>query len=345
MTNPVLVEVTRGPLVESRHRAAAAVSLASGETVLAIGDVGAAVYPRSAIKPMQAMALIAAEGSESLRLGGDQVALICASHSGEPEHLAGVRTLLSRFGLSEADLECGPQWPANREAANALVRAGVGASALANNCSGKHAGMLALAKLLGAATRGYVDPSHPVQRRVAALLEAMLGHAVDTAPCGVDGCSVPTWAVPLGALARGFARLVSPAGLAPRIARAAGIVAGAMAGAPFMVAGTGRFCTEIMAAPGTRAVVKTGAEGVMCAGLPGRGLGIAVKCDDGAGRAAETLMAHLLVAFGAADAEAAVLRHYLTRPLRNAAGRHIGDVRASVALSDALAAGRASMIA
>jgi L-asparaginase II len=177
------------------------------------------------------------------------------------------------------------------------------------------------------------------------MLALTVGAALEPAQCGVDGCSVPTWAVPLSALARGFARLATGEGLPGRAARAAEAARTAMMAAPHLVAGTGRFCTEMMAATGGRAVLKTGAEGVMCAGLPGRGLGLAVKCDDGAARAAETAMAHLLAVFGAADADHPVVRRYLTRPLVNAAGRHIGDLRASAALSEALAGGRSTAVA
>src|SRR6266705_3945818 len=266
MTNPVLVEAVRGALIESGHRGAAAVTDADGARVLALGDVARPIYPRSAVKALQALPLVESGAAECYGLGDEDLALACASHGGEPAHVAGVVRMLERAQLDEGALECGAHWPIHQPSAQALARAGATASALHNNCSGKHAGFLCLAGAMGVDHRGYVAAAHPVQRAVKAALEDLAGTGLDA--CATDGCSVPTWAVPLADLARAFARFGTGAGLAPERARAAARLRAACAAKPYYVAGTGRFCTEAMQRFGPRLLLKTGAEGTFCAALP-----------------------------------------------------------------------------
>lgn len=343
MVNPVLVEVTRGGIVESRHRASVAVSLASGELVLSLGDVGAPVFPRSAIKAFQALPLISHAGAARFGFTDAEIAVMCASHNGEPEHLAAVRAILGKIGLDEAALECGAHRPRRGKDILALARAGKSFSAVHNNCSGKHAGMLALARLLRVEQQGYIKPEHPVQQTIAATIENICGVPLAQAACGTDGCSVPTWALPLGSIAGGFARLGTGEGLSDDEAGAARQIRASVAAEPFMVAGSKRFCTTVMRITGASAFVKTGAEGVMCAALPDKGLGVAVKCDDGATRAAELIMAHVLVGFGAAEPRK--MAELTTVMVRNWNGIHTGDIRAAPALSDALGMAAGSMLA
>jgi L-asparaginase II len=345
MANPILVEVTRGGIVESRHRGVVAVSLASGELVLAIGDVAGPIFPRSSVKPMQVLAAITAGAIERFGFGDKEIAVMCASHNGEAPHLDAVRSVLEKIGAGEEHLECGAHWPRHAETARALARGGSGALAIHNNCSGKHAGMLALARLMDVEPAGYVAPDHPVQLRIRSVLEQFFAISLASAPCGTDGCSVPTYAVAPAALALGFARFATGEGLAGALAGAAKRVAAAIAAEPFMVAGSERFCTEAMRSTGARALVKVGAEGVMCAGLPGRGLGIAIKCDDGATRGAEVIMAQLLAAFGAADPDEPGFARLMTRQILNANDIHVGDIRAAEALGDAISRNAAAMIA
>ena len=345
MNNPILVEATRGGIVESFHRGTVAVALASGELVLSIGDVDRPVFPRSSVKPMQALAAIAGGAARRFGLDDAEIAAMCASHNGEDVHVAAVRSILGKIGCDEGHLECGAHWPRDAEAARALAREGTGALAVHNNCSGKHAGMLALARLMDVEPAGYVAPGHPVQLRIRSVLEQFFATSLASAPCGTDGCSVPTYAVPAAALARAFARFVTGEGLSGELARAAKTVAAAIAAEPYMVAGADRFCTEAMRATGARALVKVGAEGVMCAGLPGRGLGIAIKCDDGGSRGAEVIMAHLLAAFGAADPDEPGFARLMTRQILNANDIHVGDMRAAGALGDAISRNAAAMIA
>jgi L-asparaginase II len=328
MGNPVLVEVLRGALVESRHAGAAAVMDADGGRVLALGDVERLVYPRSAVKALQALPLIESGAADRFGLSQEELAVACASHSGEPGHVASVARILARAGLDPGALKCGAHWPLNQSAAHELARSGGTASPVHNNCSGKHAGFLCTACALDADIGSYIEASHPVQRAVKATLESLTGASFSQDVCAIDGCSVPTWAVPLSALALAFARFGSGAKLAPDRAQAAARLREACAAHPWHVAGTGRFCTDIMMQLGSRLFVKTGAEGVYVASLPEQGLGVAVKCDDGAGRAAEVMLAATLSQLIKFDGWESFARP----PLRNWNGITVGSLRPTEAL-------------
>src|ERR1700738_5056538 len=200
MTNPVLVEVLRGGRVESVHRGAVCVVDARGAAVLALGDVTAPVFPRSAVKALQALPLVESGAADRSGLGEKELAIACGSHGGEPAHVAVVERMLARAGLDAAALECGAHPPIHAPSAQALARSGREAPALHNNCSGKHAGFLCFACAMGADPAGYTDPAHPVQRAVKAALEGIAGVALDDRSCAMDGCSAPTWALPLAKL-------------------------------------------------------------------------------------------------------------------------------------------------
>ena len=332
MTDPVLVEVLRGPLVESRHRGAAAVVDADGATVLALGDVERPVFPRSAIKALQALPLIESGAADRYGFGDEELALACSSHSGEEGHVAVVTRMLGSSGLDASALGCGAHWPSNQAAAFALARTGT-ASALHNNCSGKHAGFLCDACAMGVDPAGYWRPDHAVQQAVRRVLEDMTGATLGPEQCAIDGCSVPTWAIPLRRLSHAFAKFGTGHGLPRPRAEAAVRLRSACAQKPWHVAGTGRFCTEIMKLFGTRVFVKTGAEGMFCGVLPEQGLGIAVKCDDGAGRAAEVVMASLIARFlPLGDGERAALARFVRPTLRNWNGIEVGALRVTGAI-------------
>jgi L-asparaginase II len=334
MSNPVLVEACRGALVESRHRGVVAVVDAAGKPVLALGEVEQPVYPRSAIKGLQALVLVESGAVERFGLGDEELAVACASHGGEGGHVAAVARMLARAGLSPEALECGAHWPIHQPSAHALAASGGTATAIHNNCSGKHAGFLCAARALGVPHAGYVAPSHPVQRAVKASLEGLTGFRIDDEKRATDGCSVPTWALPLSALALAFARFGSGQGFGAERAQAAARLRTASAAKPWHVAGTGRFCTEIMQRFGARVFVKTGAEGVFCAALPEQGLGIAVKCDDGAGRAAEVVMAAMIARFLPADpAEGTFLGRFVHPTQRNWNSIAVGQLRPAEALA------------
>jgi L-asparaginase II len=332
MTNPVLVEVLRGALVESRHRGAVAVADAAGAMVFAIGDVAAPVFPRSAIKALQALPLVESGAADRYGFGDEELALACASHNGEPGHIAGVERMLAAAGLDASALRCGAHWPMSQTAAYALAKTGT-ASALHNNCSGKHAGFLCLACAMGVDHADYWRPEHRVQREVRAAIEDFTGAMLAQDVCAIDGCSVPTWAIPLRNLATGFAKFATGAGLSRERAAAAQRLRRACVQKPWHVAGTGRFCTEIMQIFGARVFVKTGAEGVYCGGLPEQGLGIAVKCDDGASRAAQAVTAALIARFlPLDDSERAALAPFVRPMLRNWNGFEVGAVRVTSAI-------------
>lgn len=300
--NPVLVEVTRDRVGESFHRGRAAVVDVSGRVAAAWGDIEAPVYPRSAIKPLQALALVESGAADAFGLGDTELALACASHSAEPRHLDGIAAWLDRIGLSPANLECGAQWPLRHEPTMAaLIRAGEKSCALHNNCSGKHTGMLTTALHLGAPRAGYVNLEHPVQQRIMGILEQMCGFDLSGAAVARDGCSVPSFAIPLGNLARGMACFAAPGTLPDHRIAAVRRIAGAMVAHPGLVEGEGRYASRLMVASAGRIIAKGGAEGVVCAALPGQGLGVAVKCDDGNARAAHMIMTGVLRELGALE--------------------------------------------
>src|SRR6266487_584768 len=334
MTNPVLVEVIRGSLLESEHRGSAAVIDADGKPVLLLGDVARPVFPSSAVTPLQALALVESGAADRFGVANDALALASASHSGEPAHVASVERMLARAGLDAGALACGAHPPIHAPSAQALARSGRDPSALHNNCSGKHAGFLCAACAMGADRAGYADPAHPVQREVKAALEGIAGVALDDRSCAIDGCSVPTWPLPLEKLAYAFARFGTGRGLEPRRAAAAGRILAACAARPHLVAGTGRFCTRTMEHFGERVLLKGGAEGVFCGALPQSGIGIAIKCEDGAARAAEVVMAALISRLLVLDdADRAALAPLVRPALRNWNGIEVGGLRPSELLA------------
>jgi L-asparaginase II len=324
--DPVAVLVRRGDQIESVHRVAYAVVDAGGAVLHREGDVLRPVFPRSSVKPLQALPLVESGAAERFAVSEPELALACASHGGEPMHTELVAAWLARIGLDPSALECGAHAPTHEPTARQLIEQCELPSKLHNNCSGKHAGMLTLALHLGVPTAGYIAPDHPVQQRISALLAAMSGASLP--PPAVDGCGVPTHAMPLAGLATAMARLADPepgGPGAPGRAEACARIRAAMAGHPLLVAGSGRPCSLIMAAaPGV--LVKTGAEGVYVAALPERGLGLALKVADGAGRAAVVALIALLARLGALDPAAMALGDLAAPVLRNHAGRVVGRI-------------------
>jgi L-asparaginase II len=331
--NPVLVEITRGDLVESRHRGAIAIADASGKLAWSCGDVERPIYPRSAIKMLQALTLIESGAADAFGLRGEELALACASHSGEPFHVGAVRAWLIRIGLDESALACGAPTGAD---GHPLTRAH-------HNCSGKHTGFLTDARQLGADPKGYQRPDHPVQRWVLTTIAEMAGVDRDRMPVAVDGCTAPAVALPLRALATAVARIADPSGLPPDRAAAARRLDAAVKAKPLYLAGTGRACTALIQAAGGAASVKTGAEGVFVAVLSGLGLGVALKIDDGVPRASETAIAALLVAVGVVpdDAGVAALAH---GPVVNSVGEPVGLRRPSLWLAARLSTQVAAVV-
>jgi L-asparaginase II len=274
--------VRRGDLVENVHRGRVAVCDPEGELVEAVGDAEGYAYARSSAKPFQAIPLVLSGAADSLGLTDEELAVACASHNAEEPHLAATRSILRKAGLSESDLQNGAHPPLHAPAAAELARNGEAPRAIHGNCSGKHAGMLALCVNEGWETASYRDPDHPLQRWILEIVATICGLDRDDILLSGDGCGVPTFGLPLKNLAAGFARLASGERLPGDLTRAAGRVRLAMWRHPYMVAGTGRFDTAVMG--GTGLVSKSGAEAVYCAGSP-EGWGLALKISDGASRA------------------------------------------------------------
>ena len=333
MANPVMVEVTRGGRVESAHRGAAVVVDGNGQTLASFGDTQAPVFPRSAVKAMQTLLLVESGAADRYGFQDRELALASASHTGEPAHVQMADAMLKSAGLDESALECGTHWPSRFDASLDLARHGGSPSQLHNNCSGKHAGFLCAAVHLGIDPTSYVEYDHEIQVRLRDIMDAVTGTHAGTDTCAVDGCSIPTYATPLEALATGMARMASGKGLDPRRAAASRRILEACMAEPFFVAGTGRACTRLMQLAPGRLFAKTGAEGVFCAALPRQGLGIALKIDDGAGRAAEAVVAALLSRLLDDEEDArAALRDQANPPVKNRRGRTVGSVRVAAEL-------------
>jgi len=331
---PIEVEVRRGTLVESIHRVAGVVVDADGAIVHAFGDPERAIYPRSAVKPLQALATVESGAADAFALTAPELALASGSHAGEAIHVETARRWLARLALDPAALACGAHPPFSEAAVHALVRGGEAPSALHNNCSGNHLAILTTVRHWGQSLAGYERPDHPVQLYMRRILSEVGDCDLGVAPTAIDGCSIPTIAMPLATLALLLARFGSPDRLPPARAAAARRVGAAMTAHPAMVAGQGRFATDAMAATGGAVLIKSGAEGVMAAAWPARGLGLALKVDDGAARARDTALAVLLDRLGAFDAAAKVaLGPYLDPLLRNWRGVETGTIVARVALS------------
>jgi L-asparaginase II len=327
--NPVLAEVVRGNWVENRHRGAFVVMDAEGNVIASAGDIERPVFPRSAIKSMQALAIFDRHAIERFHHAEEELALACASHHGEDEHVSRVDGFLKRMGLSAETLECGAHQPTNGAAREALRQKHEAPSALHNNCSGKHAGMLSVALAMGVPTAGYVTREHDVQRAVRAAVELVIGEDLTEDRCGTDGCSIPTWAAPIRAWAQGFARMATGRGLDAGHAAGAQKLFDAATRHPHLVAGTGHLDTLVMEAFGGRVMQKGGAEGVQCGAIRDKGWGYALKCDDGNMAASQAMVAALLLKFAEPDeGQRVVLEQFARQPVLNVRRAVVGEVRA-----------------
>lgn len=329
--NPVLAETIRGNWVENRHRGAYVVVDADGRIIASAGDIERAVFPRSAIKSMQALPIFALHAEDKFHHTAEELALACASHHGEAAHVATANGLLTRMGLSAADLECGAHAPTNAAARDALRATGAEPSPLHNNCSGKHSGMLSVALAMGVPTAGYVGREHEVQKVVRAAVEAVIGESLTEDKCGTDGCSIPTFAAPLRAFAFGFARMATGRGIPAELAGAAQQLFDAATSHPHLVAGTGHPDTLLMTAFRGRLMQKVGAEGVQCGAIRDKGWGYALKCDDGNIPASQAMLAGLLLQHADPDAEQRTLLESLARqPIKSVRGAVVGEMRSAL---------------
>jgi L-asparaginase II len=327
---PLLVEATRGALVETRHRVAVAVVDGDGRLRAAAGDPDQVTWWRSAAKPFQALPLIQDGVADRLGLNDEELALAASSHSSEPRHLAVVERFMAKASVSESELACGPHPALSAEVAKLVARGAATFTPKWSNCSGKHTGMIALARHHGWATQGYNLASHPVQDRIVAEISRWCGVDRSDIQLSVDGCTAACFGLPLRAMALAYARLgASPDPAARRIL-------GAMMRHPFLVAGTGRLCTDLMTAWPGQVVAKVGADGVYSAALPELGFGVSLKVEDGdAGASTVALLEalrQLLAKYDHGHYRFDALAHHARQPLRNTRGEVTGEVRPAGAL-------------
>lgn len=324
------IEVVRGDVVESRHRVHIAVADAAGAILGSVGDTDGYTYYRSAAKPIQAVPLVEEGVADVFGLTGEELSLCCASHEGEELHLDRARSILGKAGADESLLRCGAQMPFSPKAAHELSKAGQEPSRIHNNCSGKHAGMIALAIAMGWDPVDYHLAHHPVQQRMLEEVVRFSGVSADRIPTGVDGCGILCFAVPLRDMARSFAAFTAASDRGDPAHR----IVEAMTSSPFMVGGTGRTCTEVMEIAGDRVFVKLGAEGVYAAGLRQSGLGVAIKVEDGGRRAVEVALIHTLQSLEViTDREAHRLRDHGRPYVRNTRDEIVGQLRPSFDLA------------
>lgn len=331
-----LVEVTRGEIVESLHFGAFVVVDSAGNVVMGQGKPSLLTYPRSSMKPFQALPLIEHGGDQVFHLTQQEIAITCASHSGTELHREVLKGMHAKIGLDEDDLACGVHWPSDAATRNAMRQAGEQPTPLHHNCSGKHTGMLALAALLGHPKQDYLNPQHPIQILIRETLGEMTGYPPESMPLGVDGCSAPVYGIPLHNMAWGVARLVDPIRLASNRAAACQKISSAMMAHPLMIAGPGKFDTDLMQTGDGRLISKGGAEGYQVIGvMPGvngraRGLGIALKITDGdpTGRARSCASLAILEALGVLNQEDLTqLSAYGSVPVKNWRKLEVGEVR------------------
>ncbi len=322
------IEVTRGDNVESRHLGSAVLVDASGAVHSCWGNRELRVFPRSAVKPLQAMVFVGSGAVDAYGLADEEIAMSCASHGGETRHLKVIRNWMKQLDITVNDLECGPHWPLHEDSAQMLARVTSQPENVHNNCSGKHLGFITMARHLGIEQRGYINPEHSVQIHVRELMETICETQLENAPRAMDGCSVPTWAIPLKNLALGFAKFGTGQRLENSLRELAKRSREAMLAHPFLVAGTGRFCTRVMSRFGKQVICKTGAEGVYCAAFPELGLGLALKCHDGARRASEMMLGGVMQHLGLLNDSQDM--DFVHSALTNHNGYTIGELRSIV---------------
>ena len=316
-----------GYVIENVHAGSVAVVDLRGRLLWQAGDPHYPTFTRSALKPFQALPFVLSDGPARFGLTRDELALLCASHSGEAPHLAGVRSILGKIGLDDSHLECGCATPLHYEAVGEAAPQDRAWTQLHHNCSGKHSGFLAWCRLHDVPTRGYVEPAHPLQQAIRSTLADTAGLDAGQMAAGIDGCSAPNYAMPLSRLAHLYARLAQGAA-DPLLGGAMGMLFDAMTGRPDMVSGEERTDLFWMTAGGGDWVAKIGADAVQAIGIRSAGIGIAIKIQDGASRALHPATYSVLEQLGLLDdALRALLERYRQPLLRNARGAVAGDVR------------------
>ncbi len=317
---PLIVELTRGPAVESRHAVHAVLMNGRGDVTASYGDAERPTYPRSSIKPLQAIALVETGAAAAFGLSNAEIALACASHSGEEKHTATAGGWLARIGLDENALECGAHAPYASPSSPPCV--------LCNNCSGKHSGMVTLSMFLNAPVAGYIDPAHPAQHKILSTVGEICGVQITPQTLGVDGCSAPNPVMPLASMAHGFASFMQPDSLGILRGTACRHLYQAMVEHPDLVGGTGRLDTALMSAAKGKIMCKVGGEGVYACAVPGKDTAIALKVEDGNIRAAQAALFALLEKYKLADDSVLEAVRNICLPVqKNWRGIEVGVIR------------------
>lgn len=341
--NQPMVEVTRGDIVESIHFGAFVVTDPDGRIVVNVGNPDLMTYPRSSMKPFQALPFIESGGAEEFDFNQQEIAILCASHSGTDLHCSVLMAMHEKIGTTENHLACGVHWPGDLETRKALRLAGETPTPFRHNCSGKHTGMLAQARLRDLPLENYLDPQHPVQVAIRETLAEMVEIEPDTMPLGIDGCSAPVYGIPLQTMAHAVAKMADPVKLSPARSKACHQITSAMMNHPEMVAGPGRFDTRLMTVAKDKLFCKGGAEGYQIIGvMPGilgddqPGLGIAIKITDGdhQGRARTSVSLSLLHTLGILDdKDLAELAPFGNVPVKNWREIVVGEIRPAFKVS------------
>lgn len=328
--NPVLVNQWRGNAIECRHRGAVAVVETSGRMFTSLGDVQRAVFPRSAIKFLQAIPFVESGAIEAFGLDERHIALACASHNGEPIHAGLAQDWLERIGCDHDDLECGAELPLHQATQFELMSEGRGPQRVHHNCSGKHLGFLSTCKQFGDQTQNYRLYNHSAQKRWFDVLEGLSNTRINQLPWGYDGCAIPSIAMPLQRIALAMARFGDPAHFGGERRIAVEKIHAALTAHPYMVAGKERLCTALMDILAPDILIKVGAAGVYTAVIPEHGLGVALKIDDGHDGAARVALGAVLNTLGVLPADKAqALNEYFTPSINNSRGETIGRYEAS----------------
>lgn len=327
-SNPILVTHSRGGITESFHRGVVCVVDENGNTIASVGDTTQICYPRSALKYFQHLPLILSGAFDHFGFTLEDLAIMCGSHNGEDMHVGAVQSILQKTGIASSELGCGPQPPTHKNDYVKLIRSGNEPSALHNNCSGKHSGFLAWCKFTGNSIEGYLKEEHPLHQEIKKY--TALFHEMDEKELisGLDGCSAPIFAMPVKNQAIAYKNLIHPEKFGPEISRACKMIVEAVTTYPDMVAGTKRYCTDLMRITGGKIIGKTGADGVYSLAIPEKKWGICIKIDDGRMGPQYNVAQAVLEKLGLIDSgEKSRLQHYLRNENKNWAGNITGSTQ------------------
>jgi L-asparaginase II len=339
MENPILVKVFRGGVLESFHRGSVCVVNQHNEIIFQLGNSDQICYPRSALKLIQALPLIELGGIEKFGFTPAEIAITCGSHNGEDVHVNTVQSMLQKMGLEISDLGCGAQYPSHKASSETFVKLGTKPSAIHNNCSGKHAGMLALCLLLNHPIKNYLDPAHPIQQLILKYVSEMYQYPSSKMVCALDGCTAPIYSIPIYNQAIAFKNLAEPSQLRSSLRLACNKIIEIVGSNPYMIAGADRYCTEMMQITAPKIIGKTGAEGVFCMSFTEQKYGVCIKIDDGKMLPQYQVAQALVEASGLfTQSSLASIHNYAVKDIKNYNKLTTGETLANTELINAFSA-------